>query len=147
MDDQTQDKLYATTLQTIGAVAKLPMVRVDREAFLRKQFGSSPHLDTILEGGPHAVYSVESLRTKADSLINISVAKTSGASFAAGLPGNPAVAVAAGGADVALYFGFAINLAQQLAYLFGEDDLFDVASGEMSDPDIAVRSRGGLSGG
>lgn len=47
------------------------------------------------------------------------------ASFATGLPGNPVVMVAAGGADVAQYFGFAINLAQQLAYLFGEDDLFD----------------------
>ena len=41
----------------------------------------------------------------------------------AGIPGDPA-AVAAGGADVAQYFGFAINLAQKIAYLFGEDDLF-----------------------
>lgn len=41
----------------------------------------------------------------------------------AGIPGGPA-AVAAGGADVAQYFGFAINLAQKIAYLFGEDDLF-----------------------
>lgn len=129
MDDQTQDKLYTTTLQTIGAVAKLPIVRVDRAAFIRKHFGQSPHLDVILERGPHAVYSVESLRRKADSLINNSVAKTSVASFATGLPGNPAVAIAAGGADVAQYFGFAINLAQQLAYLFGEDDLFDDGGG------------------
>lgn len=133
MDDQAQDKLYATTLQTIGAVAKLPIVRVDRATFIRKHFAGSPHLDVILERGPHAVYSVESLRKKADSLINNSVAKTSIASFATGLPGNPAVAIAAGSADVALYFGFAINLAQQLAYLFGEDDLFDDGGGELSE--------------
>jgi hypothetical protein len=132
MDDQSQDKLYSTTLQTIGAVAKLPVVRVDREAFIRKHFGSSPHLDVVLERGPQAVYSVESLRKKADSLIKNSVTKTSAASFAMGLPGNPAVAIAAGGADVAQYFGFAINLAQQLAYLFGEDDLFD-GGGELSE--------------
>ena len=55
MDDQAQDKLYATTLQTIGAVAKLPIVRVDRETFIRKHFGDSPHLNVILERGPQAV--------------------------------------------------------------------------------------------
>jgi hypothetical protein len=125
MADDSQDKLYATTLQTIGAVSKLPIVRVEREAFLRKQFASSPHLAAVLESGPQAVYTVESLRQTANSIIKNSTAKTSMASFATGLPGNPVVMVAAGGADVAQYFGFAINLAQQLAYLFGEDDLFD----------------------
>lgn len=125
MAEQSQDKLYATTLQTIGAVSKLPVVRVDREAFLRKHFGDSPHLDVVLSDGPQAVYSTESLRQKADSIIKSSAAKTSMASFATGLPGNPAVMVAAGGADVAQYFGFAINLAQQIAFLFGEDELFN----------------------
>ena len=57
MDNEVQpDKLYATTLQTIGAVAKLPVVRVDREAFLRKHFADSPHLNVILKSGPQAVY-------------------------------------------------------------------------------------------
>lgn len=40
-----------------------------------------------------------------------------------GFPGRVA-AVAAGSADMIQYFGFAINLAQKIAYLFGEDDLF-----------------------
>ena len=132
MAEPSQDKLYATTLQTIGAVSKLPIVRVDREAFLRKHFGDSEHIDVILEQGPQAVYSVESLRKKADSLIKTSAAKTSAVSFASGLPGNPAVMVAAGGADVAQYFGFAINLSQQIAFLFGEDDLFD-GGGQLSE--------------
>ena len=132
MPEPSQDKLYATTLQTIGAVSKLPVVRVDREAFLRKHFGDSEHIDVILEQGPQAVYSVESLRKKANSLIKSSVAKTSMVSFASGLPSNPAVMIPAGGADVAQYFGFAINLAQQMAYLFGEDDLFD-GGGQLSE--------------
>ena len=127
MADRSPDKLYATTLQTIGAVSKLRVVHVDREAFLRKHFADSPHLDVILERGPQAVYSAESLRKKATSIIKVSAAKTSAASFATGLPGNPAIMVAAGGADVAQYFGFAINLAQQIAYLFGEDELLDGA--------------------
>lgn len=132
MGDESQDKLYATTLQTIGAVAKLPIVRVDREDFLRKQFAGDQHLDVILRDGPTTVYTAESLRRKADSIIKNSTAKTSAASFATGLPSNPVVMVAAGGADVAQYFGFAINLAQQVAYLFGEDELFD-GGGELSD--------------
>lgn len=132
MAEPSQDKLYATTLQTIGAVSKLPVVRVDREAFLRKHFGDSEHFEVILERGPQAVYSAESLRKKANSLIKNSAAKTSVVSFASGVPGNPAVMIAAGGADVAQYFGFAINLAQQIAYLFGEDDLFD-GGGQLSE--------------
>ena len=132
MDDKSQDKLYSTTLQTIGAVSKLPVVRVDRDAFLRKHFAGSPHLDMILESGPQAVFTAESLRQKANGIIKSSAAKTSMASFATGLPGNPIVMVAAGGADVAQYFGFAINLAQQIAYLFGEDDLFD-GGGQLSE--------------
>lgn len=78
------------------------------------------------------MYSTESLRKKANSVIKNSAAKTSMASFVTGLPGNPAVMIAAGGADVAQYFGFAINLAQQIAYLFGEDELFD-GGGQLSE--------------
>lgn len=125
MVERDQDKLYATTLQTIGSVSRLPMVRVDRESFLRKQFASSPHLDTVLAEGPQVVFTPESLRRMADGLITGAAAKSSAASFAAGLPANPALMVAVGGVDVAQYFGFAINLAQQIAYLFGEDDLLD----------------------
>ena len=84
------------------------MVRVDRETFLRKQFSDSEHLDVILASGPQAVYTVESLRSKADTLIKHSAAKASAASFASGLPGNPVVMVAAGGADVAQYFGLSL---------------------------------------
>lgn len=125
MAEPSQDKLYATTLQTIGAVSKLPVVHVDREAFLRKQFKDSPHLSVVLDKGPQEVYSVESLRRKADKLIKNSATKSSALSFMSGVPGNPLVMVAAGGADVAQFFGFALNLAQQIAYLFGEDELFD----------------------
>lgn len=125
MDEQTQNSLYSTTLQMVGAVSKLPVVRVDREAFLRKQFAGSAHLDVILKIGPHVVFTAASLRKKADGVIKSSTAKTSMASFAAGLPGNPVIMVAAGGADVAQFFGFAINMAQQIAYVFGEDDLFE----------------------
>ena len=132
MNRSSEENLSSKALQTVGALAKLPVVRVDREAFLRKHFGGSPHLNTILESGPQVVFSVESLRKKADSLIDDALRKATVASFVAGLPGNPLAAAALGGADVAQYFGFAMNLAQQLAYLFGEDDLFE-SGGELSE--------------
>ena len=64
--------------------------------------------------------------------------KTSLISFAAGLPGNPFTAVAAGTADIAQYFGFALNLSQQIAYLFGEDELF-VGEGKEISEEVQIR--------
>jgi len=129
----TQDDLYDKTIQTVGAVAKLPVVRVDREAFLRKEFADSPHLDVILEKGPQAVYTVEALEKMARSVIRNSTVKASGVAFATGLPANPALMLPAGATDVASYFGFALNLAQKVAFLFGEDELFDGGSGQLSE--------------
>ena len=123
MAKKTDEELYDVAINMIGSVAKLPVIRVDREAFLRQQFADSKYLDEILKHGPQHVYTAESLRKKADGVIKKSTNQTTLASFVAGIPGGPA-AVAIGGADVAQYFGFAINLAQKIAYLFGEDDLF-----------------------
>ena len=120
---KTDEELYDVAINMIGSVAKLPVIRVDREAFLRQQFAGSEYLDEILQHGPQHVYTVESLHRKAGGVMKKSTNQTTRAAFVAGIPGAPA-AVAAGGADVAQYFGFAINLAQKIAYLFGEDDLF-----------------------
>lgn len=133
MDAVKEQKMLDVTLDTLGAVTKLPVIRVDREEFLRKQFSSSPYIDKIIQDGPHSVYTAESLRKKANKVIKNSTNRTSMVSFASGLPSNPALMVAAGGADIAQYFGFAINMAQQIAYLFGEDELFTNTNGNNSD--------------
>ena len=127
------DAMAQKTLETIAVLAKLPVVRVEREEFLKKQFKDSEYLDQILENGPQSVYTPESLRNKADKIITSSAISTSLTSFAAGLPSNPAVMVAAGGADVVQYFGFALNMAQQLAYLFGDDNLFSDDMDQLSE--------------
>ena len=98
MAKKTDEELYDVAINMVGSVAKLPVIRVDREAFLRQQFADSEYLDEILEHGPQHVYTVESLRRKADGVIKKSTNQTT--------------------------LGFAINLAQKIAYLFGEDDLF-----------------------
>ncbi|HIZ95261.1 MAG TPA: hypothetical protein H9803_00955, partial [Candidatus Ligilactobacillus excrementavium] len=58
-------------------------------------------------------------------VINSSTKSSTAASFATGIASNPVAMVATGGADIAQYFGFAINMAQKIAYLFGEDTLFN----------------------
>ena len=119
MAKKNDEELYDAAIAMIGSVTKLPAIRVDRDAFLRQQFADSEYLDEILEHGPQYVYTVESLRRKADEVIKQSTNRTTLAAFVAGI-----AAVAAGSADMIQYFGFAINLAQKIAYLFGEDDLF-----------------------
>lgn len=99
MAKKTDEELYDVAINMIGSVAKLPVIRVDREAFLRQQFADSEYLDEILEHGPQHVYTVESLRKKADGVIKKSTNQTTLAAFVAGIPGGPA-AVAAGGAKV-----------------------------------------------
>ena len=51
------DAMAQKTLETIAVLAKLPVVRVDREEFLKNQFKDSEYLDQILENGPQSVYS------------------------------------------------------------------------------------------
>lgn len=133
-----QDQMYDTAIQLIGEAVKLPLVRVNREEFLRKQFAKSEYLEQIMANGPQSVYSVESLRKKANRIIDDSTNMTSLASFATGLPSNLFIMGAAGAADVVQYFGFALNMAQQIAYLFGEDELFDGTSEQVSD-DAKIR--------
>lgn len=133
MEKLSQDQLYDKTLQMIGAVSKMPIIKVNREEFLRKEFENSPYLDQILLHGPQHVYTLDTLRKKAETVVKNSTTRTAAISFASGLPANPAIMLAAGGADVVQYFAFAINMAQKIAYLFGEDELFDECNNQISE--------------
>ena len=119
-----EQKMYNVTMNLIGTLAKIPLVKVDREQFLQQQFANSPYLEEILLQGPQSVYKPKVLEKKARAIVRSNTNKTSAVSFATGLPANPFVMVPAAGADVAQYFGFALHMAQQIAYLFGEDELF-----------------------
>lgn len=118
------EKAFDILQKTINAVASAPLVHVDRDEFLRKQFGSSPYIDKILEDGPQSVYTLDSIQRKAVDVIKNSTRKTTMASFAAGLMANPMTTIATASFDVTQFFGFALNLAQKIAYLYGEDELF-----------------------
>lgn len=117
-----------TTQTLVAKLASLSIVRVDREDFLRKTFGKSKYIDKILADGPQSVFTIDLLKEKADEIIKNTTRKTAAASFASGLPSNLAVAVATGSADIIQFFAFALNLAQKISYLFGEDDIFKYAN-------------------
>lgn len=138
MEQFNQEQLYGVVIQTMTAASRLPMVKVNREEFLKTRFKDSPYLDKIIADGPTAVFTTKALRKEAEKIINDMTMKTSLISFAAGLPGNPFTAVAAGTADIVQYFGFALNLSQQIAYLFGEDELF-VGEGKEISEEVQIR--------
>lgn len=134
------EKAFEATQNVISTLSNMPVVRVNREEFLKKTFGGSPYLEQILQNGPQSVYSVESLRKKANEIIKNSTRKTAVVSFAAGLPSNPLVMAVSVPADITQFFAFALNLAQKIAYLFGEDNLFTTF-----DPtDDLVKNDGGV---
>ena len=115
MTSNDQNQMYEVMTQTITAASQLPFVKVNWEEFLRKEFAGDKYLENIIKDGPQSVFTSQALRKRADRVIANATNKTSVASFVTGLPSNPVTALAS---------GFALNLSQQIAYLFGEEELF-----------------------
>ncbi|MFJ8544126.1 hypothetical protein ACIRFH_19255 [Streptomyces sp. NPDC093586] len=120
------------------AAAKLPGVRIHREAYLRKALShhcSEEQIKQAIEETPAAAgISLDILEKAANDSIKYETAKVSAASAAAGLPGLlflPATVPA----DLAQYMGHMLRIAQKLAYLYSWPDLF---SGDGDDIDDAT---------
>lgn len=113
-----------TTKNVVVKACNMPIVYVDREEFLRKTFGKSEYIEQIIQYGPQKVFTVDAIRQKASEIIQSSTRKTALTSFTTGLPSSIPLMAAAGTVDLVQYFGFALNLAQKIAYLFGEDEIF-----------------------
>ncbi|MBC2868888.1 hypothetical protein [Streptomyces mexicanus] len=121
------------------AAAKLPGVRINREAYLRKALArccSDDDIRAAIEKTPAAAgISIDILDKAANDSINYEAAKVSALSAAAGLPGLvflPATVPT----DLAQYFGHMLRIAQKLAYLYSWPDLF---SGDGDDVDDATK--------
>lgn len=121
---ETQNNVSLTNV--ISTAIQIPGVKVNREAFLREQFkgAASDELNLIVEKGPvEAKCSRKELNKKATKLINDRTLGSTSASFLAGLPGGLAMAATIP-ADMLQFYGVALRLAQELAYLYGEADLW-----------------------
>ncbi|MFJ3821777.1 hypothetical protein [Streptomyces nodosus] len=120
------------------SAAKLPGVRIHREAYLRRalaRYCSEDEIRRAIEETPAAAgISLEVLDRAAGESIKYETAKVSALSAAAGIPGLlflPATVPA----DVAQYFGHMLRISQKLAYLYSWPDLF---SDDGDDPDDAT---------
>ena len=110
----------------ITTAIKIPGVKVTREYFLREQFKdlSKEEIELIVEKGPvEAGIEQEVLRKKANRIIKERTAFSTSASFLAGLPGGWTMAATIP-ADILQFYGVALRMAQELAYLYGEKDLW-----------------------
>lgn len=112
----------------IANALKIPGVKVNRKEFLVKTFGdklSSDKIPILIDKGPQEVgIGNDKINRMAKSLVNKRTLQSSGTSFAAGLPGGWAMAATIP-ADTLQFFGVALRLSQELAYMFGYRDFWD----------------------
>lgn len=135
MTKKGQKQEMNVSLENVVATAiQVPGVKVNRELFLREQFQkeSKELIESIVENGPvNAQVSQDTLRKMAKKIINERTIVSTGASFVAGLPGGLAMAATIP-ADMLQFYGVALRMGQELAYLYGEADLWN---GEFLDND------------
>ena len=117
----------ALIVEALAKAITLPGVKVNRDEFLVAAFKKADFekRNKILKEGPiKAGCSQEELRRSANKLLTERALTSSGASFAAGLPGGIAMAGTIP-ADTMQFFAFALRLAQEIAYIYGAEDLWD----------------------
>lgn len=118
-----------------GAV-KLPGVRINREAYLRKaltRYCSEDEIRRAIEETPAAAgIPLEVLDRAANDSIRYETTKASALSAAAGIPGFVSLPATVP-ADVAQFFGHMLRIAQKLAYLYSWPDLFSDDSDGLDD--------------
>lgn len=127
MSTVSQDNALVNVITT---AIQIPGVKVNRELFLREQFQkeSKETIEHIIEVGPvKAKIGRKKIKKLADRILKDRTAKSSAASFAAGIPGGLAMAATIP-ADMMQFYGISLRVAQEIAYLYGESDLWSEGS-------------------
>ena len=120
--------------RVLSTVLNLPGVKIDREAFLRKelkQYCSLSKLDMLESVRPYTVVSDRVIDSVATHCINKHTTLATTSSAIAGLPGGLAMAATIPG-DIIQYYYHVVVLSQKLAYLYGFPDFCD-EEGELSE--------------
>jgi hypothetical protein len=115
----------------VEAAAKLPFVRVDRAGFLTKNLNklcAPDQLQKAVEDGTlNAGIPIEILDSLANAVIRAEAVKVTAASTGLGFGGGLAM-IATIPADFAQFYGFVIRIAQELAYIYGWEEIFTESS-------------------
>ena len=119
----------------LAEATKLPIVRIDREEFLRTSLSKYFDADTvntaISKSPAYARIRVNEIAKIAKSCIDHETTKVTLLSAAAGVPGGLAM-IGTVPADLVQYFAHVIRILQKLIYLYGWQKLFD-ENGQMDD--------------
>lgn len=110
--------------KVMNGALKMPMVKVDRTAFLTKEFSMYNNADQLRDKRPIDLFDAEAIERAARGVINSHLTTATVTSTAAGIPGGPAMA-ATMPADIAQYYWHVLVVAQKLGYLYGWPDLLD----------------------
>ena len=110
--------------KVMNAALSMPMVKVDRTAFLTKEFSMYDNADQLRDKRPIDLFDDEVIERAARGVINSHLTKATVASTAAGIPGGLVMA-ATMPADIAQYYWHVLVVAQKLGYLYGWPDLLD----------------------
>lgn len=114
-------------LEIIKKAFAVPGVKVNRTSFLSECFEKydAATLNIILEAGPvNAGIQEKELLRMARALVNKRTAQSTGMSFASGIPGGPIGLTAGLSVDTIQFFGVAMRLAQEISYLYGNNDFW-----------------------
>lgn len=120
--------------RVLATVLELPGVKVDREAFLRKElrpYCSLSKLDMLESVRPYTIVNDRVIDQVARHCITRHTTLVTTASTIAGLPGGLAMAATIPG-DIIQYYYHVVVLSQKLAYLYGFPDFCD-ENDELSD--------------
>lgn len=124
MNNSEENSKFELALTT---ALKIPGVKVDRTSFLIKELSnhvSEEKINQAIKSNTiEAGIDLFVLDKVAKNIVSKRTTQTAGASFFAGLPGGLAMAATIP-ADTLQFFGVALKIAQELAYLFGFEDLW-----------------------
>jgi len=110
----------------LSTALQIPGVKVSRDTFLREQFKklNQDEIEEIVDKGPISAGRTRAeLKRKASRIIKECTALSTSASFLAGIPGGFAMAATIP-ADMLQFYGVALRMAQELLYLYGEEDIW-----------------------
>lgn len=108
-------------MSILDNVMKIPGVKINRTAFLMETYHLSAQ--DVENKSISEMITLEQMDKAAKKFITANVTQSSAAAFALGLPGGFAIAATIP-ADIMQNFAFSIRLAQQLAYIYGFNNLF-----------------------
>ena len=110
--------------KVMNGALKMPMVKVDRTAFLTKEFSMYNNADQLRDKRPIDLFDEEAIERAARGVINSHMTKATLTSAAAGIPGGFTMAATLP-ADIVQYYWHVLVVAQKLGYLYGWPDLLD----------------------